>query len=181
MSGTASDPASGPVPGITDRALGTTGLRVPALVLGTAGLGRKVDEPTAAEVLRAAAAAGWRTWDTSNEYGDAEARIGSALDGLADVQVLTKADPLPGSADFSGDRVRASVAESLERLRLDRLPLVHLHDPERISFDDAMARTAPSGRCSTCATPARSSTSASPAGRSASCGGTSAPASSRPW
>ncbi|MFI8526839.1 aldo/keto reductase [Promicromonospora sukumoe] len=132
-----------PVPGITDRALGTTGLRVPALVLGTAGLGRKVDEPTAAEVLRAAAAAGWRTWDTSNEYGDAEARIGSALGGLADVQVLTKADPLPGSADFSGDRVRASVAESLERLRLDRLPLVHLHDPERISFDDAMAPDGP--------------------------------------
>ncbi|MGW2094067.1 aldo/keto reductase [Promicromonospora sukumoe] len=150
---------TGPVPGITDRALGTTGLRVPALVLGTAGLGRKVDEPTAAEVLRAAAAAGWRTWDTSNEYGDAEARVGSALAGLgaldgadgpggADgpdgaVQVFTKADPLPGSADFSGDRVRASVAESLERLRLDRLPLVHLHDPERISFEDAMAPDGP--------------------------------------
>ncbi|MFD7024488.1 aldo/keto reductase [Promicromonospora sukumoe] len=141
---------TGPVPGITDRALGATGLRVPALVLGTAGLGRKVDEPTAIEVLRAAAAAGWRTWDTSNEYGDAEARAGSALAGLAAqggpggaVQVFTKADPAPGSADFSGARVRASVAESLERLRLDRLPLVHLHDPERISFDDAMAPDGP--------------------------------------
>ncbi len=142
---------TGPVPGITDRTLGATGLRVPALVLGTAGLGRKVDEPTAAEVLRAAAAAGWRTWDTSNEYGDAEARVGSALAGVGSapaglgdvVQVFTKADPAPGSSDFSGERVRASVAESLARLRLDRLPLVHLHDPERISFDDAMAPDGP--------------------------------------
>ncbi|MFC8798354.1 aldo/keto reductase [Promicromonospora sp. NPDC057138] len=139
---------------MVSRPLGTTGLRVPAVVLGTSSLGRRLVAAGADAVLRAAAAAGWRTWDTSNEYGDAETFIGSALagpDGPASllagleepVQVFTKVDPAPGSADFSGDRVRASVAESLDRLGLDRLPLVHFHDPERITFADAMAPDGP--------------------------------------
>ena len=129
---------------MADQVLGATGLRVPSVVLGTSGLGRRLDAPEAVAVLRAAASSGWRTWDTSNEYGDAETFIGSALAGLDDpVQVFTKADPAPGSSDFSGARVRASVAESLERLGLDRLPLVHLHDPERITFADAMAPDGP--------------------------------------
>lgn len=124
--------------------LGTTGLHVPAVVLGTSGIGRRLDRPAATALLGAAAAAGWRTWDTSNEYGDAEAFIGSALAGLdGPVQVFTKVDPAPGSADFSGARVRASVAESLDRLGLDRLPLVHFHDPERMAFADAMALDGP--------------------------------------
>jgi D-threo-aldose 1-dehydrogenase len=81
--------------------------------------------------------------DTSNNYGagDSERRIGEAIaaaGGLPDGFVLaTKVDPLHGSTDFSGDRVRASVEESLSRFGLARLDLVHLHDPERISFADA--------------------------------------------
>ena len=147
--GRAGDHASG-------RGLGATGLRVPAVVLGTSGLGRKLDAAGADTVLRSAARAGWRTWDTSNEYGDAEAFIGSALAGLGGtvgvdgavgvdgpVQVFTKVDPVPGSGDFSGARARASVAESLDRLGLDRLPLVHFHDPERMAFDDAVAPDGP--------------------------------------
>lgn len=35
--------------------------------------------------------------------------------------------------------MRASVDESRERLGLDVLPVVHLHDPERITFEEAMA------------------------------------------
>jgi D-threo-aldose 1-dehydrogenase len=129
------------------RELGRTGLRVPAVVLGTSSLGRRLDAAGASTVLRAAADAGWRTWDTSNEYGDAETFIGSALAAAsgpgAPVQVFTKVDPAPGTTDFSGARVRTSVAESLERLGLDRLPLVHFHDPERMAFTDAMAPDGP--------------------------------------
>jgi D-threo-aldose 1-dehydrogenase len=70
------------------------------------------------------------------------AAIASA--GLPEGFVLaTKVDPLIGSTDFSSDRVRASVAESLQRLRLDRLQLVYLHDPEKISFESGMARGGP--------------------------------------
>jgi D-threo-aldose 1-dehydrogenase len=87
--------------------------------------------------------------DTSNEYGDGEVerRVGEAVrarGGLPAGFVLeTKVDPDPNTGDFSGDRVRASLEESLERLGLDRVPLLHLHDPERISFEDAMAPDGP--------------------------------------
>jgi D-threo-aldose 1-dehydrogenase len=80
--------------------------------------------------------------DTSNEYGngDSERRIGQALaevGGLPEGFVLaTKVDPIPGSSDFSGKRVQASVAESLERLGLKRLQVVYLHDPEKMTFEE---------------------------------------------
>jgi Peptidase family M20/M25/M40/Aldo/keto reductase family len=60
-----------------------------------------------------------------------------------DLVLATKVDPLIGSNDFSGDRVRKSVAESLERLGVDRLQLVYLHDPEKISFEVGMAKGGP--------------------------------------
>ncbi|WP_214103795.1 aldo/keto reductase [Acrocarpospora catenulata] len=81
--------------------------------------------------------------DTSNGYGDSERRIGEALrarGGLpAGFVLATKVDPDPVTGDFSGDRVRASVAESLDRLGLDRLQLLYFHDPERIPFEQGMA------------------------------------------
>jgi D-threo-aldose 1-dehydrogenase len=85
--------------------------------------------------------------DTSNNYGDGESerRIGKATaqaGGLPDHFVLaTKVDSLPDS-DFSGRQVRESVRESRQRLGLQQLQLVYLHDPERITFEEA---TAPEG------------------------------------
>jgi D-threo-aldose 1-dehydrogenase len=88
--------------------------------------------------------------DTSNEYGnggDSERRIGQAIKengGVPrDFVLSTKVDPIPGTTDFSGERVRRSVAESLERLGVDRLQIVHLHDPEKISFAEGMAKDGP--------------------------------------
>ena len=89
-----------------------------------------------------------RFLDTSNEYGDGEVerRVGEAIrerGGLPEGFVLeTKVDPDPVTGDFSGAR-RASVEESLDRLGLDHLALLHLHDPERISFEDGMAAGGP--------------------------------------
>lgn len=85
--------------------------------------------------------------DTSNGYGLAEERIGRAIaeeGGLPERTVLaTKVDPAPGQSDFSGRRARASVAESRSRLGVERLDLVYLHDPERISYDEAMGPGGP--------------------------------------
>ncbi|UQN28781.1 aldo/keto reductase [Brachybacterium kimchii] len=77
--------------------------------------------------------------DTSNGYndGESERRIGRALANIGPASgtlVVTKVDA--ERRDYSGDRVRASVRESQERLGMDHLPLVHLHDPEFHDFDD---------------------------------------------
>ncbi|MBF5082176.1 aldo/keto reductase [Quadrisphaera sp. INWT6] len=137
------------------RDLGTTGLQVTPLCVGTSPLGNfpsqygyEVGEDQAVETVLSVLGGPLNFMDTSNNYGDGESerRIGKALaeaGGPPPGFVLaTKVDPAPGSEDFSGERVRASVQESLERLGLDRLQLVHLHDPERISFEQA---TAPDG------------------------------------
>lgn len=135
--------------------LGKTDLSVTGLCLGTSPLGNFPSQYGYEVSADQAVATVARTLqgpitfiDTSNNYGDGESerRIGKALadaGGLPDGFVLaTKVDPLPGSNDFSGDRVRASVRESQERLGIERLQLVFLHDPERIAFEEA---TAPGG------------------------------------
>ncbi|TDW76376.1 aldo/keto reductase [Kribbella pratensis] len=128
------------------RPLGSTGLTVSAVCAGGSGLGSMpavfgydVTRQEAIDlVLRVFA--GPLTWiDTSNGYsdGESELRIGLAIKehgGLPDgFLVATKVDARDG--DYSGARVRASVAESKERLGLDELPLVYLHDPEFHDFD----------------------------------------------
>lgn len=137
------------------RQLGKTGLNVTPLCLGTSPLGNfpsqygyEVSHDQAVATVRRVLDSPITFLDTSNNYGDgqSEVRIGQALaeaGGAPEGFVLaTKVDPLPGSDDFSGARVRASVTESLQRLGLDRLQLVYLHDPERMSFEEA---TGPGG------------------------------------
>ena len=139
------------------RPLGATGIRVPPLCVGTSPLasmsalyGYDVDEERAVATVEAAFAGPIPFLDTSNgygEHGEAEQRIGIAVrraGGLPDgVLLATKVDPAHGSDDFSGERVRRSLEESLERLGVDRVPLLHLHDPERIPFEDGVARGGP--------------------------------------
>ena len=54
-----------------------------------------------------------------------------------DFLVVTKVDAR--GRDYSAARVRASVAESRDRLGMAALPLVHLHDPENFDFDEIAA------------------------------------------
>jgi D-threo-aldose 1-dehydrogenase len=137
--------------------LGSTGLAVTALCIGTSPLasmaplyGYEVGEERAVATVRAVFDSPVRFLDTSNGYGEdgsAERRIGEAIrrsGGLpADLVLATKVDPDPRTGDFSGDRVRASLEESLERLGLDRVDLLHLHDPERIPFEEGVAKGGP--------------------------------------
>lgn len=128
------------------RPLGSTGLQVTAVGAGCAPLGNmpetfgyEVAETSAVETVQHLLSSPLRWLDTSNGYGDGESerRIGvgiSAYGGLPDdFLVATKVDPR--RQDYSGDRVRASVAESKERLGLETLPMVYLHDPEFHDFD----------------------------------------------
>ena len=139
------------------RRLGGTGLEVTPIGFGTSPLasmarlyGYAVEEDQAVATVRAAFDSPINFIDTSNGYGEdgtAERRIGAAVrdaGGLpAHVVLATNVDPDPRTGDFSGDRVRASLEESMERLGVDRIPLLHLHDPERITFEEGMAPGGP--------------------------------------
>jgi D-threo-aldose 1-dehydrogenase len=139
------------------RTLGKTELEVTSICVGTSALGSfpaqygyEVSVEQALATLRATFDGPFNFIDTSNEYGNggnSERRIGRAIAERGGVPkgfvLATKVDPPVGSTDFSGDRVKKSVAESLERLGLERLQLVYLHDPEKISFEAGMAKGGP--------------------------------------
>lgn len=138
------------------RALGETGLEVTPLCLGGGVLGgmpQVFGYDVAADRAVATVVQTLRSpinfLDTSAGYadGESERRVGTALretGGLPDGYVLaTKADPDPETGEFDGAAVRRSVDASRERLGLERLQLLYLHDPERIGFDAAMAPNGP--------------------------------------
>jgi D-threo-aldose 1-dehydrogenase len=137
------------------RPLGHTGLHVTPLTVGGAPLGsmpRNFGYEVAAEDGIATAIAALtgpiRSIDTSCAYsnGESERRIGVAIQrigGLPDDYVLaTKVTRDLETGDFSGAQMRRAIEGSLERLGLDRVPLLYLHDPENTSF---AAATAPGG------------------------------------
>ncbi|MDX2819557.1 aldo/keto reductase [Streptomyces ipomoeae] len=139
-------------------ALGGTAVRATELAFGAAGIGnlyRPVTDEDAAATLDAAWDAGIRTFDTAPHYGLglSERRLGAALrDRPRDSYTLsTKVgrllvpddsggdDLADGFAvpatlrrvwDFTADGVRRSLEASLDRLGLDRVDIVLLHDPD---------------------------------------------------
>ena len=149
-------------------ALGRGGLRVSALALGTAPLGNlfaPVAEEDAAATVGSALEAGLTYVDTAPHYGLglAERRLGRLLAGVprdrfvvstkvgrlvrplapgetADPEGFADSPPARRVWDLSGDGVRRSLEESLERLGLDRVDILLLHDPddhEREAYEQA--------------------------------------------
>ncbi|WP_193103906.1 aldo/keto reductase [Brachybacterium sp. FME24] len=123
------------------RPLGRSGLQVSAICAGGGVLGSvpqifgyEVTADAASELLAALFESPISFLDTANGYsgGESERRIGAALrtrGGVPDDFVIaTKVDGQAG--DYSGQRVRASIAESADRLGMESFPLLHLHDPE---------------------------------------------------
>ncbi|GMA23492.1 oxidoreductase [Luteimicrobium album] len=138
------------------RPLGGTGIEVTRLCAGAAAWRDEdhpwgsVGEDETAPLARALLGSDRvRYLDTANNYGDGESerRIGAAIraaGGLPPGFVLqTKADRDTATGDFSGARMRRSLEESMERLGLDHLPIVFLHDPENTTWEEAMAADGP--------------------------------------
>ena len=125
------------------RRIGNTGLEVTPLCFGTSALGDMpdtygyaVDEARALATLDAIFDGPVNFLDTSRNYGlgRSEERIGRAIrdrGGLPEGFVLsTKLDREMETGRFDAARARRSLEESLTALHLDRIPLLHLHDPE---------------------------------------------------
>jgi D-threo-aldose 1-dehydrogenase len=137
---------------------------VTRLGLGTAplaGLFAEVPEEQALAVIERSWDAGIRFYDTAPLYGHglAELRVGKALRNeprneftlASKVGRLLRADapPEPGQSfrgtppvnpvfDFSYDGVMRSVEESRERLGIERIDILHIHDPDD-HYDAALA------------------------------------------
>ena len=130
------------------------------LGLGCAPIGNlysPVSDHDAVATVEAALAHGIRFFDTAPNYGagESERKLGAALAGVDrdTVTLATKVgrmivdadgDEVPGGASGAGlisdtgyDAVWRSVEGSLQRLRTDRIDLLHLHDPEDV--DAALA------------------------------------------
>ncbi|MET0844260.1 MAG: aldo/keto reductase [Mycetocola sp.] len=137
------------------------------LSFGGASLGNlfhAVDDERAAETLEASWDLGIRYFDTSPHYGLglSERRVGAFLAGkprdeyLLSTKVGRLLEPTPERAhepddtwfdvpatsrrvwDYSADGIRRSLDDSLERLGLDRVDILYLHDPEQYGIPDAV-------------------------------------------
>jgi aryl-alcohol dehydrogenase-like predicted oxidoreductase len=126
------------------RRLGTSGLVVSVVGLGTNNFGFKLDDDSCRDVLDAALDEGITLIDTSDSYGASEARLGALLKGRRDDVVLaTKFGSdvtrrgLDNGKDWGarGSRryVRRAVEASLTRLQTDWIDLYQLHRPDPLT------------------------------------------------
>jgi D-threo-aldose 1-dehydrogenase len=157
---------------VRGRAIGRSSVTVSELGFGAAPIGNlytAISDDDAQATVDAAWGAGIRYFDTAPHYGLglSERRLGSALSRhsrddyvvstkvgrlLVDNPAPTGSDLLSGlfdvddrltrQLDYSADGVRRSLDESLDRLGLDRIDIVLVHDP--IDFlDTVIANTIP--------------------------------------
>jgi D-threo-aldose 1-dehydrogenase len=140
---------------------------------GAANLGnmyRELSDELARDILDAAWEAGVRYYDTAPHYGLglSERRLGDFLrtkprdEYVVSTKVGRLLRPNPEGAgtldtdnsffvpadvkrvwDFTADGVRRSLDESLERLGLDRVDVLYLHDPERSDLQAGVEQSLP--------------------------------------
>ena len=123
------------------RKLGKTGLEVSALSFGASSLGgvfHDIDEGRAVDTVAVALDGGMNLIDVSPYYGHyrAETVLGRALRQLPrDRYILSTKVGRYGKDgvntwDYSGKRAQESVYESMDRLGVDHIDLIHVHDIE---------------------------------------------------
>ena len=133
--------------------LGDTGLEVTPICFGSSGLGDmpdsygyRVDAARAEATVRAIFDGPVNFLDTSRLYGfgRSEERIGAVIRerGLPKGFVIaTKLDRDIETGRFDAAQARRSIEQSLKALGLERIDLLHLHDPEyAASLNEATSR-----------------------------------------
>ena len=135
-------------------------MAIDALGFGCASLGNlyhEVNDEEASNILTTARASGYRYFDTAPHYGQglSERRVGDALRGSSDYVLSTKVgrllrpagyaakrhgflSPMPFDIeyDYSYDGVMRSFEDSLQRLGLDRIDILFMHDIGPVTHGD---------------------------------------------
>ncbi len=135
------------------RKLGKTGLDVSALAFGGSSLGgvfHDIDEPEAIRSVHVALDCGINLIDTAPYYGAtrAETVLGKALRGVERERYylatkVARYGPEIPDFDFSAERVVRSVDESLQRLGVDYVDFIQVHDMEFGHIDQIVHETIP--------------------------------------
>ncbi len=123
------------------REIGKTGMKVSALSFGASSLGgvfHDIDENRAVDAVYTAIDCGMNFIDVSPYYGHykAETVLGKALKGIerSKYYLSTKVGRYGKDGvntwDYSARRVTDSVYESMERLNIDHIDLINVHDIE---------------------------------------------------
>jgi aryl-alcohol dehydrogenase-like predicted oxidoreductase len=118
------------------RVFGRTGMELSVLGFGCGAVGGLMvrgDPSDQERTVARAMAAGVNYFDTAVQYGDGESEknLGRILQKLkpANVVVGTKVRLPPGDFSRIADAVTISLEGSLARLRLERVDILHLHNP----------------------------------------------------
>ena len=139
------------------RALGTTGIDVSPLGLGTVKIGRNEqvkypqgfeipEDPDVSKLLAQAWDLGINFIDTAPAYGSSEQRLGRLLPHADDWVIMTKVGEIfengKSRFDFSAEHTRQSVERSLKKLNRDMVDIVLVHsdgnDMDIIENQDAL-------------------------------------------
>ena len=133
---------------------GKTGMKVSRLSFGASSLGgvfRDISEADAIEAVFTAVENGLNFIDVSPYYGHykAETVLGKALKDLPREAYLlsTKVGRYGHDGintwDYSGKRATESVYESMERLNIDHIDLINVHDIEFADLNQVVNETLP--------------------------------------
>ncbi|MDE7475291.1 MAG: aldo/keto reductase [Duncaniella sp.] len=134
--------------------IGKTGMKVSALSFGASSLGavfHDINEPRAIEAVHAAVDGGMNFIDVSPYYGHykAETVLGKALREIPrDKYYLSTKVGRYGKDgvntwDYSAKRAKESVYESMERLGIDHIDLINVHDIEFADLNQVVNETLP--------------------------------------
>lgn len=136
------------------RDLGKTGLKVPVLSFGASSLGgvfHSIKEENALKAIFTAVENGLNFIDVSPYYGHykAETVLGKALKEIprSSYTLSTKVGRYGKDGvntwDYSGKRAKESVYESMERLNIDYIDLINVHDIEFADLQQVVDETLP--------------------------------------
>ena len=136
------------------REIGKTGMEVSQLSFGASSLGgvfHDIDEGRAIEAVYAAIEGGINFIDVSPYYGHykAETVLGKALRGIPrekyylSTKVGRYGKDGVNTWDYSGRRAQESVSESMERLGIDHIDLINVHDIEFADLRQVAEETLP--------------------------------------